>query len=268
MRLILRDDDTNFFTRVDELENAFGELWEKGIPVTLGVIPWVKRCKIRGVKFPYGIKDEHFPIGGNERLVRFLKCLIRLDLVEIAMHGIYHEDYASGPEFVGKLIRRGDINKAKSYLETTFDSQIIHFIPPHNSINSPNFTNVVKEGMRVLTSFSHMPHERPLSIGNLVHFCLSGASILINQNKSYRYRGFKKIYPGKELGCHHILSSYDIEKLRNYLISGNHNSNHFTGAASHYWEINEKNLNKPLLEMVKLVESHKCKFTLPKFIEN
>lgn len=268
MQVILRDDDTNFFTKANELEKAFGELWRKGIPVTLGVIPWIKPCKIRGVEFPNDTIDEFFPIARNKNLVKFLKHLIKLDLVEIAMHGIHHQDYPSAPEFVSKSFSRNEIKEAKSYLETTFESQINIFIPPHNSINSDNFSNVTREGMRVLSSFSHLPHERPLSIGNLAHFGLSGMSLLINQNKSYRFRGFKKINPGEELGCHHLLSEYDIEWFCNYLINGNHNIKHLTGAASHYWEINEKSLSRLLVEMVELTTKYGCKFTLPKFIAN
>lgn len=268
MQIILRDDDTNFFTQVDELENAFGELWERGIPVTLGVIPWIKPCKIRGVKFPSCEDDEYFAITQNTHLVKYLKRLVELDLVEIALHGIHHKDYSTGAEFVGRTFSRSEIRDAKAYLQATFDTNVTHFIPPHNSINAKNFECVCREGMRVLTSFSHLPTERPFGIGNLFHFGLSGMSVLIKQNKSYRYKGFKKIFPGFELGCHHILSDEDIEKLLGYLLDRNHDRTKCIGAASHYWEINEKNLSYSLRKMVENSINSGFRFILARDAKN
>ena len=37
MRCAIRDDDTSFFTRPDDLERVYGRYWGRGIPVSLAV---------------------------------------------------------------------------------------------------------------------------------------------------------------------------------------------------------------------------------------
>ena len=50
MKFAIRDDDTSYFTKPQELEEAFGDL--TGIPVSLSVIPNAKSN--HGNVFPYG----------------------------------------------------------------------------------------------------------------------------------------------------------------------------------------------------------------------
>ena len=125
--ICLRDDDTNFFTTVEELRVAYGQYWGK-VPVTLATIPFAhgSEKKIFDVEIPYEKKFENLrqwelnasadelseyhkvhPIGDNRGLVVELKTLTEKGMIEIAQHGVLHRYTEFGAELLGD--RKGDM---------------------------------------------------------------------------------------------------------------------------------------------------------------
>ena len=86
MKFAIRDDDTAYFTRPEELERAYDFL-EKG-PVSLSVIPFAVPCHEKGVR-PYGedIPFGYYPVGENPELVSYL----RKNDYDLMLHGYSHE---------------------------------------------------------------------------------------------------------------------------------------------------------------------------------
>lgn len=99
--VIIRDDDSSFFTPPEHLQRVYGRLWDAGIPVSLAVIP-AHRADTRvlhrvGAPFdpsiPPQFRGENFSelITENRALMAFLRPLVARGQVEICMHGIGHE---------------------------------------------------------------------------------------------------------------------------------------------------------------------------------
>lgn len=142
MHLYLRDDDTSFFTSVEELNSAFDGIWEHG-PVNLAIIPYAVFTKNHGIKEKY-FQDpsKEFFIGDNNKLVDFLKEKIKENKVTIMLHGYNHyylptnnKKYPFGiPEFVHSNNQFERISNAKNDLENLFNVEIKWFIPPSNSL--------------------------------------------------------------------------------------------------------------------------------------
>ena len=91
--ICLRDDDTNYYTTVEELRTAYGQYWST-LPITLAVIPFVhgSEQKILEVEYPLERKFDNLrnwernasveelgeyhkihPIGENKALLDLLK---------------------------------------------------------------------------------------------------------------------------------------------------------------------------------------------------
>ncbi len=142
MNLYLRDDDTSYFTTIEELNNAFEGIWEFG-PVNLAVIPYAVYTQNHGVKGMYfqDSSKEYF-IGDNTKLASFIKQKVKEGKVTIMLHGYNHyylpiinNKYPFGiPEFIYCENQLEKISKAKVDLENLFNTEIKWFIPPSNSL--------------------------------------------------------------------------------------------------------------------------------------
>ena len=85
----IRDDDTSFFTDATELEDAYGNLWDK-IPISLGVIPCDVKTYNRGNQLKFYQESEPIPITENSSLIKFLGESIEKGRLEIMLHGYDH----------------------------------------------------------------------------------------------------------------------------------------------------------------------------------
>src|ERR1700744_1177261 len=99
MRFAIRDDDTNFFTTPEELENCYHDIWQE-VPVTLCLISKVKGNWKKWVHQIY--KDKHqtdwaawdkdnhpYPIEQNTALISYLKQKVAEGNADIAFHAKY-----------------------------------------------------------------------------------------------------------------------------------------------------------------------------------
>jgi len=86
----IRDDDTSFFTKPEELLEAYQSLWARKIPVSLAVIPFsVQFFQCGGFDRLYQALEEK-PLHENTTLVDFLKDRIGSGNIHIMLHGINH----------------------------------------------------------------------------------------------------------------------------------------------------------------------------------
>ena len=151
----LRDDDTNYHTRTEELVNAYGEFWGQ-LPITLAVVPFSHGSQQKVLEYQ-GLGNERdtkhrewvikataeelteyhrvWPIGLNKELVTMLKPLITNGMIEIALHGVHHAYNERGPEMFSNETGYEAIRDGKEYLEKLFETEVETFIPPSNTID-------------------------------------------------------------------------------------------------------------------------------------
>lgn len=169
--ICLRDDDTNYFTNVQELEEGYEELWGK-VPITLATIPFVHGSEKRIMDFDLdkgkykrlrewelsadyselSLYNRLFPVGDNHELVYELKRMADQGLIEIAQHGVTHRYNERGAEMFYDNVSFYELRSANEYLEKTFDSRVQIFIPPSNTIDYKSAENIRKLDMRIMSS--------------------------------------------------------------------------------------------------------------------
>ena len=106
--ILIRDDDVNFFTSPDVLEEVYGFIFENDIPINFSVIPAVNTAaKTESCHFGAGNPepflpediagdDKQFPITGNPDLLRFLNAVNKK---EFLLHGFEHSGKSGKYEF-------------------------------------------------------------------------------------------------------------------------------------------------------------------------
>lgn len=170
--ICLRDDDTNFFTSVEELRTAYGSFLGN-IPITLAVIPFAhgSERKILDVEIPYEKKFENLrlweqnatteelseyhklhPIGDNKELVQELTAMAAEGTIEIAQHGVYHRYTEFGAELLGDRMSFTALRDGKEYLEKVFGVCVKTLIPPGNVIDLTVIDYMNRLGMHLFSS--------------------------------------------------------------------------------------------------------------------
>lgn len=168
--ICLRDDDTNYFTDINELIDGYGCLWGQ-IPITLGVVPFshgsqgkmyemeVFPNKYKALRnwelnaTPEMLSDYHklHPVGDNQELVKELKRLIHIEKLEIAQHGVSHRYNEFGPETTCKQLSLPSIRDGKEYLSKLFGKEIKTYIPPSNTLDQVCAKYIGDIGMNILS---------------------------------------------------------------------------------------------------------------------
>ena len=139
MYFAIRDDDTSFFTKPEELESAFYDI--PGIPVSLSVIP--AAAAEHGPEKPYGdlgVQAGWGMIGENTRLVEYIRGNMARGRYEVLMHGIHHQYYHRKDQWIPEMCClsydqiRKEFPQMRGYLQETFGCGIKIFVAPSNSM--------------------------------------------------------------------------------------------------------------------------------------
>lgn len=159
-KVIIRDDDTSFFTQPALLERIYGRLWQAGKPVCLAVIP-AQNSNVRvlhrtdkrydpSIPPRYrGIEAEH-PITANAELCAFLNDLARAGLVELMLHGYAHS-YREFRSDDREALRR-KLVEGKAMLRQAFpDAKIRTFIAPYDTLSQTALELVFEQGFNLCT---------------------------------------------------------------------------------------------------------------------
>ena len=166
----LRDDDTNYFTDLSELENGYGRYWGK-VPITLATVAFShgSQRKILDVEMQddkyKALRDWELsasaeelteyhklhPIGENTRLVNELKRLQNQGMIEIAQHGVSHRYNEFGAETKHTQVTFPMLRDAREYLSKIFEKKIVTYIPPSNTIDEQCAQYVHNMGMNLFS---------------------------------------------------------------------------------------------------------------------
>lgn len=145
MKFVIRDDDLNYFSKPDDIERWYADIFAQGIPVGFATIPFVK-----GVSDVYTAdapKDDiEHPISNNRELIEYVKGNPH---IEILQHGVNHDRIDGIFEYARKVplekTRRG-----KEELERAFGAKVRVFVPPHDWIHKSGIRSVEAAGLDII----------------------------------------------------------------------------------------------------------------------
>lgn len=236
MKIALRDDDTCFYTRPEELEYAFEGL---NIPISLSVVPFAVFS--HAGTYPYGpeslaLKERYADVVENPSLVDYIKKGIAHGRYEVSLHGVHHEYFTGhGTEWVPETEYHdlkwllANIDSSRKHLESVFDVDIQTFVAPSNAVSDACAMALDELGMN--TNFTLNKHfMRSVSVPYLRNYILSNIFRLVYGTRlclPQRYKG------------HAELASFDFETensiLRQYESCKKHNQ--LLVIYTHYWDL-------------------------------
>ena len=233
--VVIKDDDTCFFTPVNILEALYGEILEKNV-VNLSVIPnvyssikldeneiYYKKDKLKYdplISPEYSGSDRYYNVNDNPELIDFLNR----KNVDVLQHGYAHEKINSMPEF--SIRDREFVYKraveGKNILNKCVKRGISFFVPPWNIVS------------KEFISGSQLQYKGIITAGILPVYNNLNIFIPYYVNKLFkrRYYMYKNIL---------LIDTYDlIQKYMDVsLIPGKFNSilnnNDIVIIQNHYW---------------------------------
>ena len=148
MHFCIRDDDTNFFTRPEDLERAYARITSLG-PVSLAVVPFCQAGSSKAVPERLRGRYSVHPLHENAALVDYLREKAASGVFEVMLHGYHHDEPHGHPEFT-----RGDdldrrVAAGRRYLEDLLATRVRVFVPPHNAIGRRGLRAVARAGLHL-----------------------------------------------------------------------------------------------------------------------
>src|SRR5262245_1794450 len=148
MPIIIRDDDTNFFTRPDMLETIYSKAWYEGFKISLSIIPFQRGTEDVCVHPEKRHTGLLYPIANNDELVRFLREKIQSQLIEILQHGLSHSILNFRGEFgINNSEHNTNLQSARKILKQVFGESPRFFTPPYDDISNYNLRLVRQHDM-------------------------------------------------------------------------------------------------------------------------
>lgn len=231
----IRDDDTNYFTRPEDLESCYGKIWEV-CPVSLSVVPFHACTKSGAVPKKYWSGSEMFALEKNKDLVAFLRDGISRGRIHITLHGYHHRDEPDGYEFdTGSDLER-KVLEGKTYLEQLFDQEIRIFVPPHNTLSRAGYKAVLKAGMDISGIQTFRPSFRGWGLRLAALGIKRRISRSISGNTDARFITFPDGH--RELPYHCLTPGTTLQKLIQNFNQVRRKSGVFC-LATHYWEFDK-----------------------------
>ena len=148
MHFCIRDDDTSFFTKPDDLERAYSDVTRHG-PVSLAVIPFARAGTSPWVPEALRCRWSVHALGENKALVEYLRKEAASGHFEIMIHGYNHEVPDGRPEFSSGSRPGNRIGDGRKYLEDLLGSRIRVFVPPHNAIGKAGLRSLMRERLNL-----------------------------------------------------------------------------------------------------------------------
>ncbi len=247
IKIALRDDDLNYFSKVEDVEGVYKEL--KDFPISFAVIPIVTDVSTKGSCSD--TKGNIVPrwIGDNEELVAWMKEKLFLNQMDVCMHGVTHGyKIIDGKRFAEMEWRKEanlaeEINDYKLKLEKLLDYKITVFVAPSNKITRYGINCVVQAGMNysgiIPASFS-----RNFTLINVANYIKRWWHRAMDK---YPYPAVMKYSSHKELNAC-LLQGYDY-LVRMYHYCDKHN--YPMAVNVHYWHLRDN--TQALNDLVRFV---------------
>jgi hypothetical protein len=138
MRFAIRDDDTCFFTRPEDLERIYSRLPD--CVASLAVTPFALKSDHLGDPSRFCQSGSPMALHKNRELVAYLSDGIDRGRYSILCHGFTHEYERRGADLIQECLwkdperLRVEATFSKAYLEQVLETSVDTYVPPGNSI--------------------------------------------------------------------------------------------------------------------------------------
>lgn len=233
-KFAIRDDDTSFFTRPEELIQVYSDIWDQ-VPVSLSVVPFHGRTKTKAIPPEYrNGGSELFPIGDNPELVAFLREQKAKGRISIMLHGYSHVDGPDGYEFEAESDLERKVREGKQYLEQLFETSVRAFVPPHNRLSLKGYLAVTNAGLDIV-QIVHFRRGRPFTLRYLPQLVRVLWARFVWR---HRYPYVLDFGNHREVAHHSLTPSVSFQTLLDEL-EFCHSRRGIFVVATHYWELNQ-----------------------------
>lgn len=251
-KFAIRDDDTMFYTKPEELEYCYDGIFNI-CPISLSVVPFLLPRK---PNLPYNTQfwvaeGPNKPLGENVALVSWLKARLARGQVSITLHGYEHDipskiEFGTG-DYAGLKYK---VLEGKSYLEKLLDTQIRVFVPPQNQLSQAGLEAVVSAGLNICP-------VQPMRIKRsrrMYNFLLQRWYVTLRKMQPPHPLFFGSHY---EIPMHHLGPRANLRTLEEALKKQAQAGGLFV-LALHYWEADEKlaDSDHTLKEAVRILLDH------------
>jgi predicted deacetylase len=275
MQFAIRDDDISFWTKVQDLEVIYKEIWNLEVPVSFSVIPFAVKSYNRGDRQNYYQDEQCRALGDNKELVVYLKEQLREKKISIMLHGFSHQykvakNKKNEPVFatkinLEKLRKTGDGNRfhwlgeynwkkyeqlkretrtGKEYLEDTFHTQINVFVPPSNDISKEGIKAVSEFGLNISGTMLLSKFNRPVNFSCVKNWLIK---LWWRIKNGYVYPHIMNYQSHKELCAYGFVPGVTLHDLKDSLDFCFRNNAPFV-LATHHWELKKNSHLHDILE--------------------
>lgn len=248
IKLVIRDDDMNFFTKVEDIENLYKDF--NGFPISFAVIPRVLDVSTKGACSDTKGNIKPKDIANNTILIEWIKERLNKGTCDVLLHGINHNYKFVGDVRLAEMQWRdkqldlyNQIKHEKERLSVLFNYPISVFVAPSNKITKYCLRQVSDAGL----NFSGIIPIKPnvdFTIGNLLNYTKRW---LVRSLYRLPYPGVLKYNNHKEVNAC-LLQSYDY-LVTMYKFCEKHNLPMVINV--HYWSLRDN--PKELEELRKFV---------------
>lgn len=245
VRLAIRDDDTNFFTKVEDLKFVYKDF--NGFPISFAVIPSVLDVSSKG-SCP-DTKGNTTPryVGDNQQLVEWLREKLKKNECDVLLHGINHNYKVIDGVRLAEMQWRDNeatlvttLGSWRQTLSNLFDYSITCFVAPSNKITKYCLQSVDLVGLDFSGIVPIKFNERLTikNICNYIHRWVFRVCTNLPYPGVYCYTGHKEVN-----AC--LLQSYEyLVKMFEYC-----NKHNLPMAINvHYWSLRD---NPEQLELLR-----------------
>lgn len=245
--LILRDDDLNFFSKVDDIETVYSNI--PYFPISFAVVPRVLDLSSVGACSDTRDNKTPMPIHENPEIVRYIKKRLKDGRADVLLHGQTHGYFFPNgkrtPEMMLDTPTIGSswdevLGEEKAYLEDLFDYKISCFVAPSNIISQKNLYSAVKNGMH-FSGIIPPTFERNITFRNILNYLKRMSLRLTN---GYPYPGVLTYSDHKELNAVTTTRGYDF-LMKLFLYCKRHNMP--MAVNTHYWALRDKPVEREML---------------------
>ena len=152
VKLAIRDDDMNFFTKVEDIEFVYRDF--NNFPISFAVIPKVTDVSTVGACPDTKGNTVPRPVRDNKVLIEWLKQRISEGKADVLLHGESHsykiidgKRYAEMEWCADDPLLASKMNKNKAELERAIERRVSCFVAPSNKIARRSIEAVVKNDM-------------------------------------------------------------------------------------------------------------------------
>lgn len=236
VKLVIRDDDCNFFTNPEDLKSVYERI--PHFPISFAVVPMVTDV-IGGCPETHGNTTPRY-VGDNKALVDYLHEKLENQQCDVCLHGITHGYHFTKkgvkiPEMQWREIEDSEIESKISYYKNDFEGlfgiPITCFVAPSNRLMRKGTQAVYRNGLNY-SGIIPIDFERDFTVSSIKNYT---KRIFIRATKGVPYPGIL------DYGTHKEFNACNNTKF-DYLKSMFHYCQKLDSPMAinvHYWHIRD-----------------------------